>query len=121
MYKHLNVIALSGILAAFALTPAMAAAQDPLADMTPSDTDDAMVDLTAEQQAIMQSWPAEQQSAYKVWPAETQTYFWTLSQERQKMFWALNDADKIKLGTMSEQQRETVWAQIEAQLAPSVR
>jgi hypothetical protein len=118
MYKHLNAIGLGGILAAFALTPAMISAQDPSATETPVDAVESMADLTAEQQAIMQTWPADQQSAFKLWPAETQAYFWTLSPERQTMFWALNDGDKLKLSTMPEPQRESVWAQIETQLKP---
>lgn len=118
MHKHLNVIGLGGILAAFTLTPALVSAQGAMATETPMAAAEPMADLTAEQQAAMQSWPADQQSAYKLWPADTQAYFWTLSPERQTMFWALTDADKLKLSTMPEPQRESVWAQIEAQLKP---
>ncbi len=132
MHKHLNKLGLAGMAAALALTPAMATAQQTTAPSTPPGTTMQQTPPTAqpmperqksmadgEQKSMMKSWPEEQQAAFKQWPAETQSYFWSLPPERQKMFWALTDADKVKLSTMPEQQRETVWAQIEAQVAPS--
>ncbi|MEQ5786393.1 hypothetical protein J3454_00645 [Erythrobacter sp. NFXS35] len=73
----------------------------------------------AEQQSLMAAWPAEKQASFKQWPAATQDYFWSLTPERQSMFWALADSDKVKLSNMPEQQRESIWAQIEAQMDPS--
>lgn len=61
---------------------------------------------------------ADQQAAIQSWPAETQSYYKSLTTERQKMFWALTDSDKVRLSKMPDAQRDAVWAQIEAQLAP---
>jgi hypothetical protein len=115
MHKSLNTIALAGLVAAVALTPAAAFTQDDMATEPSAPT----AAMAPEQEAAMQSWPAEKQAAFKAWPAETQAYYWSLSAERQKMFWALSDSDKVALSTMAEPQRESIWAQIEARLMPS--
>lgn len=132
MHKHLNKLGLAGLAAAFSLTPAMALAQQTAAPSTPPGTtmqqtppmaqpmpEQQAPMPDAEQKSMMKSWPADKQAAFKQWPAETQSYFWSLPPERQNMFWALTDSDKVKLSAMPEKQRETVWAQIEAQLAPA--
>lgn len=118
MHKHLNNLGLAGVAAALILTPAMAAAQAEPATDTASEAGPMVEELTPEQETAMQSWPADRQTAFKLWPADTQAYFWTLPDERQKMFWALSDSDKVALSTMPEQQRESIWAQIEARSAP---
>lgn len=132
MHKQLNELSLVGMAGALALTPALASAQQTAAPSTPPGTtmpqsppmaqtmpERQKSTPDAEQKSMMKSWPADKQAAFKQWPAETQSYFWSLPPQRQNMFWALTDADKVKLSTMPEQQRETVWAQIEAQLAPA--
>ncbi|MDP5102889.1 MAG: hypothetical protein NWP98_03090 [Erythrobacter sp.] len=112
MHKSLNISALVGVAAAFALTPAVTAAQD----NTEPEAAETTAAMTPEQEAMMQAWPADQQAAFKLWPAETQEYYWSLSAARQKMFWALSDSDKVALSTMAEPQRESTWAQIESRL-----
>lgn len=62
--------------------------------------------------------PEEKQAAIAKWPTETQTYYQSLTEDRQKMFWALSDNDKVTLSQMPEEQRESVWAQIEARVKP---
>jgi hypothetical protein len=119
MHKSLNTIALAGLVAAVAVTPAAAFAQDDMAPDTATESAAPSAPMTAEQNAAMQSWPAEKQAAFKAWPAATQAYYWSLSAERQKMFWALSDSDKVALSTMAEPQRESTWAQIESRLMPS--
>ena len=63
--------------------------------------------------------PADQQAAILSWPAETQFYYKSLTTERQKLFWALTDSNKVRLSKMPQAQRDAVWTQIEAQLAPT--
>ena len=76
-------------------------------------------ELSADQQAEVESWPAEQQTAYMAWPAETQSYYWELSEPRQKMFWMLSDEDKIALTAMTGPERDAAWSQIEARASSS--
>jgi len=119
MHKFLKNIAASGLAVSLAAVPAIAASQSENAP-TPDATMAAPGQPTPEEQdAAMQAWPADKQAAFKAWPAETQAYYWSLSQERQKMFWALSDSDKVRLSQMVEPQRESTWAQIESQVAPS--
>ncbi|MCM0000187.1 MAG: hypothetical protein NBV68_12445 [Erythrobacter sp.] len=73
---------------------------------------------SAEQDAMMQSWPADRQAGYKAWPTDTQNYFWSLNQQRREIFWALSDSDKVTLSQMPDAQRESTWAQIESRLTP---
>lgn len=132
MHKYLNKLGLAVTAAALSMTPAMASAQQTAepptspdmalqhsSPMTQTMPDQHKALSDAEQQSLMEAWPAEKQASFKQWPAETQEYFWSLTPERKNLFWALADSDKVKLSNMPEQQRESVWAQIEAQLDPS--
>ncbi len=114
MHKYLNKFGLAGIGMALVMTPAMAAAQDTVAEAMPPETAAPATPLTPDQEAMMQAWPQDKQAAFKAWPAETQSYFFSLTDERQQMFWALSDSDKVTLSQMEEAQRESVWAQIES-------
>lgn len=114
MHKSLNKFVLCGAAAALALTPAMAAAQDGAM----SEGAQEAAATTSDDPRIAQL-PADKQEAFKAWPQETQDYYWSLAPDRQQMFWALSDSDKVKLSQMPEEQRESVWAQIETRAAPS--
>lgn len=61
---------------------------------------------------------SQQQAAIKTWPRETQAYYNSLSTARQNMFWALSDTDKVRLGNLTDAQKEQAWTQIEAQINP---
>lgn len=119
MHKTLNMLALSAITATFVMTPAMASSFDDMTAKATSAAPDGAVNLTPEQEAAMKSWPAEKQAAFKTWPAETQAYYWSLAKERQTKFWSLTDREKVALSKMSEAQRESTWARIDAETAPS--
>lgn len=77
------------------------------------------VTLTAEQQAMFDSWPPDQQFAYDTWPNETKTYYWTLPGPRQDLFWRLSDDDKLAITAMGEDEREAAWQSIEARASGS--
>lgn len=119
MHKTLNKLALAGMTAAFVMTPALASSVDDMAAKTTSAAPEGAVNMTPEQKAAMKSWPAEKQAAFKAWPAETQAYYWSLAKERQAKFWSLTDREKVALSKMSEAQRESTWARIDAETAPS--
>lgn len=114
MHKSLNKFVLAGAAAAFALTPAIAAAQDDTLAEGTQDTAE-----TAAEDPRLASLPADKQAAVASWPAETQEYYWSLTDERQQMFWSLSDSDKVRLSQMPDDQRESTWAQIESSVAPS--
>lgn len=87
-------------------------APDPMDTAAPPAQTDAPPESTAGKVMTID----EQQAAIANWPADTQTYYQSLTEDRQKMFWALTDTDKVRLSQMPEEQRETIWAQIEAQV-----
>lgn len=87
--------------------------------MTQTLPDQRKAQSDAEQQSLIEAWPAEKKASFKHWPAKTQEYFWSLRPQRQNMFWTLADSDKVKLSNKPEQQHESIWAQIEAQMDPS--
>lgn len=92
-------------------TPATGTETDPAASPTESSTE-------ATTEAPRTLTPEDQQAAMQAWPAATQEYYKALTAERQKMFWALTDTDKVRLSELPEPQRETAWAEIEAQFPP---
>lgn len=118
MHKSLKNIALAGIASVLAATPALAAAQDPAAEPAPAEEAATTQQAAPAEDPRLANLPADKQAAIKAWPAETQQYYWSLTEERQKVFWALSDTDKVKLSQLPEEQRESTWAQIEAQLTP---
>ena len=144
MQKSFNTIGLAAIAAAFAFTPAIGSAQETAAPGTPPTsstgtdmqtmpptgqtshqppmthtTPNGHADLSdAEKDSLMAAWPEDRKTAFKQWPEATQNYFWSLTPQRQNIFWALSDGDKVTLGNMPEQQRESTWAQIESQMTP---
>lgn len=143
MHISSKTFALAGAAMALAMTPAMAGAQDgatpngaaqdiaarmpqtdpvttpPTAPETPPPVDDAAPGETAQTAPAPQTLtPADQEQAMQAWPPATQEYYKALTAERQQIFWALTDKDKVRLSELPEQQRETAWAQIEAQFPP---
>jgi hypothetical protein len=87
-------------------------------DPTDTAAPPAQTDAPPEAMAGKVMTPEQQQAAIAKWPADTQTYYQSLSEDRQKMFWALSDNDKVTLSQMPEEQRESVWAQIESRVKP---
>ena len=146
MHKSLKTFTLAGSALALAMTPALALAQDTMPGTTPPTSSQttppsmpttgtttpptapttAPMDMPADtypdtaetaDTATTRTMTLEQQkTAMASWPTETQTYYKSLPQERQELFWALSDTDKVRLSQLPEDQRETAWAQIEAQV-----
>lgn len=119
----------SGVVAAalgfFAANPALAEA--PLALERPQEggasdegpKQSSAKELSAEQQAEVESWTAKQQTAYMSWPDETKGYYWSLTPSQQKLFWRLTDEQKIALTAMTGPERDAAWQQIEARASSS--
>lgn len=108
-----------------AIVPAIGHAQAPNA--TTNSVEDKRAEMTAEQQAMYDSWPAdyrtaydswpaEQQTMYFVWPADLQTYYWTLTPAQQNAYWMLTDEQKMQVYALPEGQRATTWASIVSQV-----
>ncbi|WP_086617324.1 hypothetical protein [Erythrobacter tepidarius] len=114
MHKSLTIFALAGAGLIFAALPAALCAQTE----APAEGVPSAEPMTAEQEAVIATWPADRQQAFKAWPSQTQSYFWSLSEARRELFWALPDSDKVALSQMAEAQRESVWAEIEARTRP---
>ena len=67
--------------------------------------------LTADQQAMYDTWPMERRTVYDAWPADIRTYYWTLPNDRQSMWWMMNDADRVALYEMPMNARDAAWRQ----------
>lgn len=85
-----------------------------------ADNHDDMMELSAQQQSMYDGWSAEQQTSYDAWPMEAQTYYWTLDDMRKDIWWnALNDAQRVRIVGMNDQQRMAAWQSIRSQMAGS--
>ncbi len=132
MRKSLKPLGLASAAAMLALAPTIASAQNAALPGTAPSTApaDAATETASDaagtapppaptgSRAGQTMTPDQQQAAIATWPAETQAYYQSLSEARQKMFWALPDSDKVRLSQMPEEQRESVWAQIESRVKP---
>ena len=85
-----------------------------------ADDHDDMMELSAQQQSMYDGWSAEQQTSYDAWPMEAQTYYWTLDDMQKDIWWnALNDAQRVRIVGMNDQQRMAAWQSIRSQMAGS--
>lgn len=102
-------------------TVALASLTAPLAaqDAVAVGTTGTVYVLTAEQEAMVASWPAERVTMYKAWPNTLQEYYWTLDTPRQDGWWALTDEQRAQVYAMTPEQRDAAWASIVAQMTAS--
>ena len=113
MRKTSIYVLAAGVAALTVAVPSAALAQDDAPGGSPVEEES----LTAEQQAIFDTWPPDRQLAYGTWPKSTKSYFWSLSDSRQDLFWRLTDDDKIRLTAMAPEEQEAAWAELESRAA----
>lgn len=94
-----------------ALTAAPAMADDHM--------DGHMMEMSAQQQGMYDTWPADRRAMYDGWPHDAQMYFWTLEPMQMDGWWMLNNDQRLRIVAMNPQQRMAAWQSINAQMGGS--
>jgi hypothetical protein len=75
------------------------------------------VTMTAEQQAMYDTWPADKQATFVTWTPVYQGYYWTLTPSQAEAYWLLSDEQRAQINGMTPAQRTIAWTSIERQVA----
>lgn len=78
--------------------------------------DDHMMEMSATQKSMYDSWPADRRSAYDEWPKDYQVYYWTLTPAQMDGWWVLTNDQRARVFAMTPEQRTAAWAAIANQM-----
>lgn len=72
--------------------------------------------LTAEHQAMFNTWTPAQKADYESWPNDYKVYYWTLNADQQKGYWALTADQRGQIYKMTPEQRQMAWNSVIQQM-----
>ena len=77
---------------------------------------EAVMEMSAEQQAMYDGWPMDRRTTYDAWPGPIQVYYWDLEPTYQDAWWMLTDDQRVQVYELTPAQRTATWNAIMAQV-----